>query len=84
MNRIWVLAGTMTAAVAVAATAQTPPATAEDNDTQEKVVCKSISEIGSRLNRRRVCRTRAQWIEIEAQTRQVVERVQTTKTTSGN
>lgn len=85
MNRILVLAGTAIAAIAVAATAQTPAAPTEDRDSgQLKVVCKSISEIGSRLNRRRVCRTRAQWEEVDAQTRQVVERVQSTKTTSGN
>lgn len=85
MNRIMVLAGTAIAAIAVAATAQTPAAPAEGKDPgQDKVVCKSITEIGSRLNRRRVCRTRAQWQEVEAQTRQVVERVQALKTTSGN
>ena len=84
MNRFLVAGATMIAAAAVAATAQTPAATAENNNTQEKVVCKSVSEIGSRLNRRRVCRTRAQWEELESQTRQTVERVQSTKTTSGN
>ena len=85
MNKMLVVAGTLIASAAVAATAQTTAAAPESGGShQERMVCKSIQEIGSRLNRRRVCRTRGEWDEIEQQTRQVVERVQMNKTTSGN
>ena len=48
------------------------------------MICENQTEIGSRVSRRRVCRTRAEWDELEEQTRRVVERVQMNKTTSGN
>ena len=44
-----------------------------------QVVCRSVEEIGSRLSRRRVCRTRAEWADLQLQERQVVDRVQSFK-----
>ena len=41
-----------------------------------RIVCVNVTEIGSRLNRRRICRTRAEWAELQAQGRLVVDRVQ--------
>ena len=85
MNKVLVVAATMVSAAAVAATAQPAAAPAAvEEDGQQKVVCRTITEIGSRLNRRRVCRTKAEWDELEVQTRQVVERVQMNKQTTGN
>lgn len=85
MNRALVIAATVSASAAVAATAQTTAAPAEQKEGGEpKMVCKSIQEIGSRLSRRRVCRTQLEWDELEQQTRLTVERVQTTKQTTGN
>ena len=54
-----------------------------DNDPNE-IVCRYENTIGSRVNRTRVCRTRAEWAEARAQTRQVVDRVQNGRQTSGN
>ena len=85
MNKALLIAASLIASGAVAATAQTQAAPADEKEAgQPKMICRTQTEIGSRLNRRRVCRTQAQWDEIEAQTRQVVERVQSFKQTSGN
>ena len=71
-------------AVAMAQTPADAPTTKRgpSNDPNE-VICINQAEIGSRVSRRRVCRTRAQWEEVNAQTRQVVERVQLNKQTTG-
>ena len=53
------------------------------NNDPNQVVCINQAEIGSRVSRRRVCRTRAQWDELNSQTRQVVERAQLGKQTTG-
>ena len=69
-----------------AAIAQAPTETATTtkvgpgNDPNE-IVCRRQQEIGSRLNTRRVCRTRAEWAQLRDQTRQVVDRVQENKAT---
>ena len=85
MNKALVIAATLASAVAVAATAQTTAAPADTKEgVENKMVCRTIQEIGSRLNRRRVCRTRLEWDELEMQTRRTVERVQHNKQTSGN
>ena len=85
MNKALVFAATLVSAVAVAATAQTSAAPADEKEVaQNKMVCRTFTEIGSRLNRRRVCRTQLEWDEIEAETRKTVERVQHTKQTTGN
>lgn len=63
------------ALVATAATAQPRSRNAEQegpNDT----VCRMVTETGSRLNRTRVCMTRAQWAEQRRLTRENVERSQ--------
>ena len=41
-----------------------------------EVVCVSEKQIGSRLNQRRICRTRAEWDEHRAEHKQEVERAQ--------
>ena len=46
-----------------------------DNDAN-RMICENQTEIGSRLSRRRICRTRAEWDAHRAQSRDTVERVQ--------
>ena len=48
----------------------------------DEIVCVNQSEIGSRLNRRRVCRTRAEWAAHQTQYRQNLERAQNQTQTS--
>lgn len=77
-----ILLGAM-AGCAAAAFAQAPdqPATQHrgtGNDPNE-MVCINEAEIGSRLAKRRVCRTRAQWEEHHRQMRLAVDTAQTQK-----
>jgi predicted secreted protein len=84
MNKLLMLVATSMAAAAVAATAQ-PTATApEEKPAKEKQVCRSVGELGSRLNRRRVCATKAQWDEMGVQNRLAIDRVQNGRQTTGN
>jgi invasion protein IalB len=76
-------------AAAAAAVAQTPaeaPATTKlgPNQDPNQVVCQTQTEIGSRVNRRRVCRTRAEWEEHQRMYRQNIERAQQQMQTSGD
>ncbi|HWT11575.1 MAG TPA: hypothetical protein VN231_02365 [Allosphingosinicella sp.] len=54
-----------------------------DND-PNRMVCVNELQIGSRLARSRVCRTRAEWAQVREQTRRVIDRVQFNKQTCGN
>ena len=84
MSKALVFAATLVSAVAVAATAQETAAPATEKEVaQNKMVCRTIQEIGSRLSRRRVCRTKLEWDELDVITRQTVERVQYNKQTAG-
>ena len=69
------------ALVCTGAVAQAPndnPATQtrEGEADQNQIVCRSETDIGSRLSRRRVCRTRAEWRELSQVNRDTVDRVQ--------
>ena len=73
--------------IATAAAAQSPagaPTTKRGpSGDQNEVICVIESQIGSRLNRRRVCRTRAEWAEHRNEYKQEIERAQTQMQTSG-
>ena len=58
----------------VAATAAPPPAGADKN--ANKMICRTVQEIGSRLNKTRACHTKAEWAELKRQTRETVQRIQ--------
>lgn len=47
------------------------------------MICRSVAETGARLSRTRICMTRAQWDEQRRQTRQNIDRAQTTRTNPG-
>ena len=44
-----------------------------------ELICRSIREIGTRLNRTRVCKTRAQWEDERRQLRQSIDNNQTNR-----
>ena len=65
---------------AIPAMAATPSAAAQQHsstasDPNEKI-CESIPVIGSRLAKKRVCATRAEWEEQRRQDRQAVDQIQ--------
>ena len=67
--------------VAAAQAPVAPEARIGPRNDPDEVVCINEAEIGSRLSRRRVCRTRAEWEEHRSQSRIVTERVQLQKQT---
>ena len=74
--------GSAAAAYAQGPSTSTVSREGPSNDPDE-IVCRYENTIGSRVNRTRVCRTRAEWAETKAQTRQIVDRVQSGRQTSG-
>ena len=72
------------AVVATTALAQAPSSDAArirpSNDPNE-MICVSERLPDSLFMKRRICRTRAEWAELRAQSRQTIERVQTYKPT---
>lgn len=58
------------------APAPAAPAQAQNLDPNE-VICEKQKVTGSRLSVKRVCKTRAQWMDQQLQERQEVEKVQT-------
>ena len=65
--RTLLVAGAM-AMTASAVSADSPPAAtaspaASDKNAADKVVCRTFDEIGSRIAKKRICLTRAQWRE---------------------
>lgn len=49
----------------------------------DAMICRNQRETGSMLNRTRVCKTRAQWEAERRQTRQDIDRSQTSRPTYG-
>ena len=84
MRKVMALAGALiaTSAAAQAPNEGTTRVPAGNSDPNE-VVCVYQQTTGSRVNRVRVCRTRQQWADTRQETRQTVERVQDSRTTSG-
>lgn len=54
-----------------AAAAQAPAGSADD------MVCRVTGETGSRLQRSRICKTRAEWEELRREQRNSIDRAQT-------
>lgn len=71
--RLLALSLAATVPMAAPAAAPTQPKTAYDPNER---VCESIPELGSRLAKRRVCATRAEWEERKRQDRQAIEQIQ--------
>ena len=59
------------------AIAQSPPATQRSGPDPNEVVCEKVEVIGSRLQTKRVCMTRAEWADRRKEDREYLERRQT-------
>ena len=69
--------GAVLVATAAIAQAQGAPGTRRGpSGDPSEVVCVSEGQIGSRLARRRVCRTRAEWAEHQIEHKQEIQRAQ--------
>lgn len=54
-----------------------PPTVAQTSTFASKMICRTESEIGTRLGGKRICRTRAEWDAYRAEARRTTERAQT-------
>jgi hypothetical protein len=45
-------------------------------DDPNRMICRSMNEGGTRLDRRRACHTAAEWAELRRQARQAIEHIQ--------
>ena len=69
------------AALIVAVSAFSAPATVQEavgaqaRDPNEKV-CETVSQVGSRLSKKKICATRAEWAEMKRQDREVIDQAQ--------
>lgn len=72
MLRMIVIAGLLSVPVASPVLAQSAP---QHLDPNEKV-CETIPVIGSRLGKKRICATRAEWEERKREDRQAVDQMQ--------
>jgi hypothetical protein len=72
------LAGGLFAAalLAAAASASEPSNKSGAKADPNKIVCRTVSEIGSRLKKTRACHTLAEWAELRRQTKSTVEHIQ--------
>ena len=76
---MWKVATAVGAVVATTAIAQAEADTTSrraPNNDPNQIVCVVEHETGSRVRARRICRTRAEWAEHEAEMRRTVERTQ--------
>lgn len=55
----------------------------EDMGDSERVICRKIETIGSRVHSQRVCATAAQWSAMRQEGREGVDRIQTQRSTNG-
>jgi hypothetical protein len=71
------IAAAAVVAIPIAVVGRQPPRKGRDNSTRK--ICEIRGTTGSRLGTVRVCRTKAQWDEIKADERAIIERVQNRK-----
>jgi Spy/CpxP family protein refolding chaperone len=68
--------GLSAVALAAAAASASPPSATGAGKDANKMICRTIQEIGSRLNKTRACHTKAEWEDLRRQARQNVQNIQ--------
>ena len=76
MLKILFVGAVLVATAAVAHSQGAPGTRRGPSGDPSEVVCVSEGQIGSRLARRRVCRTRAEWAEHQIEHKQEIQRAQ--------
>jgi len=62
-----------------AVTAAAAPVSPGKGSDSKKLICRTVQEIGSRLNKTRACHTIAEWAELRRLTRETIQRIQDTR-----
>lgn len=71
-------------AVADTPPASKPPSSPRAGTDPNEVICQRQEVVGSRLQKRRVCMTRAQWADLRLQDRQALDKAQTMQGMKGD
>jgi hypothetical protein len=71
------------ASITAAATAAGPDAAGKAGNGSDRLICRKIHEIGSRLARHRICLTAEQWAQQRREQRAEIERDQQRQTQPG-
>ncbi|MFL6856843.1 MAG: hypothetical protein ACJ8DZ_02170 [Allosphingosinicella sp.] len=71
------------AALAAGSASALPHKTQKDESYYTKQVCRSMQEIGSRLQGERKCMTQSEWDQLRMEQRRVVDHIQTNKASNG-
>ena len=78
------VAVSVAASPAIAQTSSTPAATpsapVKKTKDPNEIVCERQEELGTRLSSAKICHTRAEWAELRAQDRQMVDKAQISPT----
>lgn len=70
-------------ALATGAIAEERAPQSEEIGDQSRVICRTDTQIGSRLSKIKRCHTAAEWAEVKRENRRVIERVQAMKPAQG-
>jgi len=76
MKKFVAVAALATVAAATAGAVAQQPAQPKGTSASDRVICRNIHEVGSRIASHRLCMTATQWAEQRRQQRQDVERQQ--------
>jgi hypothetical protein len=79
MKKIVILSALLASSGAWAQTPTSGGTTNEGAPDPNERICRPAAETGSRLGHARICMTRSQWEEQRRETRQTVDRAQTTR-----
>jgi hypothetical protein len=83
IGKTFTFLGTAALLAGVALAAQ-PAAREEPKKDGERLICRTITENGSRLGGRRSCHTAQEWAELRRQTKQTIDSIQNSRAGSGN
>ncbi len=78
------LVAALCAAALASPVAAESEASSERSKSDKKMRCESSADLGSRLSRKRVCMTEAEWREMRARTRTDLEKFLAQKPLDGN
>ena len=86
IGRFFALFSAIAAAAGAAAFADPPaagdPALKANKADPNRMVCRTLGDGGSRLDRHRTCRTAAEWAELRRQTRETIDHIQNSRAAS--
>lgn len=84
MRKLTLLMGLAAAAIAASAGARDTKADHEETGKQDRIICRTEQDTGSRLKVSRRCHTAAEWSQIKREIRQTVDKVQAFKPGQGS